>query len=74
MKVRYVNQPRAYIPDIKKAEEYLTLGEVYSVRCTKMGNFHTDYYLSKFPGIAFNSVMFEREKGGGKDIRSEIPW
>jgi hypothetical protein len=62
MKVRYVKPPRyGYIPDQEKAKKYLTLGEVYNVRCTKIGKFHTDYYLSKFPGIAFNSVMFEKE-------------
>jgi hypothetical protein len=61
MKVRYVYPQNGYIPDQETAKEYLTLGGIYNVRCTKIGKFHTKYYLAGIPGIAFNSVMFEKE-------------
>ncbi len=42
------------------AEEYLTIGEVYTLaQDPEVHAWHTKYYLEEVPGKVFNSVQFE---------------
>lgn len=42
------------------AEEYLTIGEIYTLsREPEVHSWHTKYYLEEVPGKKFNSVQFE---------------
>lgn len=46
----------------ERAKKHLKEGEVYTVRLTCVGNWHTDVYLEEIPNVAFNSVMFADHK------------
>lgn len=48
-----------YPRDQKTVKAHLKLGRTYAVDREEVGNFHTDVFLMAFPGIAFNSVMFD---------------
>jgi len=40
------------------ADEYLKVGEIYTVDYTEVDRWHTDVYLKEVPNKAFNSVHF----------------
>ena len=42
----------------KRAALHLKVGAVYIIEKTDVGNYHTDVYLIEFPGISFNSILF----------------
>ena len=48
--------------EIELAKRWLTLGETYTVEHTEVGQSTTRVYLYEFPGIGFNSVMFDKVK------------
>lgn len=51
--------PKAGWPtDIERGEKYLTLGHVYLVSSVEVHKSSTAVWLSKFPGVKFNSVQF----------------
>jgi len=58
-KVRFAYPDNGYDFHKKVAAKHLTEGEIYTVKITDVGSFHTDVYLNEVPGVAFNSVMFE---------------
>lgn len=43
----------------KKNAPMLTVGETYTVRDIDVHSWHTIVYLREFPGVGFNSVLFE---------------
>lgn len=45
--------------DRKRAAELLTPGRVYLISKMEVGNSLTEIFLHDFPGVGFNSVMFE---------------
>lgn len=47
--------------DYKENENPLVVGQVYTVDYTIVGGWNTDVYLEEFPGMFFNSVLFEDE-------------
>ena len=51
-----------YESNVEMANEWLEVGAVYVVDSTDIGAWRTDVYLKEFPGIGFNSVMFEKEE------------
>jgi hypothetical protein len=54
------NHPNAgCLPDQEKARKYLKLGERYRVRRRIVHDFSTEIYLHLFPGVSFNSVLFD---------------
>jgi hypothetical protein len=44
--------------DKQNAMEYLKPDTAYEIAETLVSDWHTDFYLKEFPGIAFNSVHF----------------
>ncbi len=60
-RVRVDNLTSGYLPDQKIANQYLKLGDVYTVEKTVVYEWHTDVFLQEFPGVAFNSCFFEDE-------------
>jgi hypothetical protein len=44
--------------DQELVKKYLIENNVYTVERTRVGNWHTDVYLTEVPGVAFNSVHF----------------
>ena len=58
-KVRCDNITAGFINERETAAEYLKLGQEYTVERTEVGSWKTDVYLVEFPGVAFNSCMFE---------------
>ncbi len=42
----------------KRAQKYLKIGGVYTVKKVEIGNWHSNVYLEEVPGIAFNTVFF----------------
>lgn len=57
-KIKFSRPTAGYEHHQETAARYLTVGNVYTVHETDVGGWHTDVYLTEFPGIAFNSVMF----------------
>jgi hypothetical protein len=51
-----------YTLDKEQAKKYLTIGQIYNVDYTVVGDWHTDVYLKEFPTISFNSVNFDDYK------------
>lgn len=47
--------------DLEHARKYLKEGEKYTVDFIDVGAWSTSVYLEEFPGISFNSVMFDDE-------------
>lgn len=45
-----------------KNSPMLEVGKTYHVEDVDMGSWHTDVYLEEFPGVPFNSVLFEEVK------------
>jgi|SRR6185312_12762385 len=41
------------------AKKHLKVGATYEIEKIEIGNWRTDVWLEGFPGVAFNSVMFE---------------
>jgi hypothetical protein len=60
-KVIFANPNAGYDHHQKTAKEHLTVGETYTLDRTEVRAYHTDVFLKEIPGIAFNSVMFEKE-------------
>ena len=58
-KVAFHNPNSGYPYDQKRAAEYLELGEVYTVKMTRIDHWVTHVWLEEIPDVAFNSVMFE---------------
>ena len=62
--VRFTHPTGGYPQDIRLAAEHLEVDKVYEVEETNVHSCHTDVYLVKFPGIAFNSCHFENIEDG----------
>lgn len=45
--------------DRKEANQYLKMGEIYTLLYAEKSSGYTDYFLVEFPYVGFNSVMFE---------------
>lgn len=45
--------------NVRKNAALLTVGELYTVDCVEVHSWHTKVYLKEFPGVEFNSVLFE---------------
>ncbi len=58
-KVRFAFPNNGYDFHKETAKQHLIEGEIYTVKITDVGSFHTDVYLQEVPGVKFNSVMFE---------------
>jgi len=43
----------------KKARIVLDVGKEYTIESLSVGGFSSEVYLQEFPGVGFNSVMFE---------------
>lgn len=41
------------------AKKYLTEGQVYTVKKTRVDSWHTDVFLVEIPNVNFNSVFFK---------------
>ncbi len=51
-----------YEAHIATAKQHLTVGQVYTVDHTEVGDFHTDVFLKEIPGVAFNSLHFDNAR------------
>lgn len=54
-----------YEIDRNLADQYLQIGETYTVEKTIGQDWETDVYLQEFPDLSFNSVFFEDVKSKG---------
>ena len=57
MRIKLTDPDTGYLPDQKRVKEYLTVGEIYTIRRINVEGFHTDVWLEGVP-VAFNSVHF----------------
>lgn len=57
-KIRYLGTG-GWEADKVQANQYLTVGEVYTVDIIDIGNYCSDVYITEVPHIDFNTVMFE---------------
>lgn len=48
-----------YDHDRIEAAKYIKQRRTYTVQKTDASSFHTSVYLKEFPGIPFNSVLFD---------------
>lgn len=61
--------------DREKVEEYLKIGEVYTVAGTSVSKNHTKVRLREFPGVFFNTVNFEDvESQSAEKDRRHLDW
>ena len=44
--------------DKEQGDKFLTAGQIYTIKETVVGGWHTDVYLEEVGGQGFNSVMF----------------
>jgi len=58
-RVVFANPTHGYPSDKERCATHLEVGETYTVDYTDVSGCHTDVCLHEFPGIIFNSVMFE---------------
>ena len=58
-KVIFENPDNGWSHDQEKAKAHLTVGEMYTVQITEVHSSHSHVILKEFPGIKFNTVMFE---------------
>lgn len=58
--VTFAHPNHAEVGDQQQCRELLTIGSGYLVDQVDTGEWHTDVYLCDFPGVSFNSVMFDR--------------
>lgn len=61
-KVRYTGK-NGYDSDLHQANDYLIVGEIYTVKKTNVGSFHTSVLLEEVDNQWFNSAHFEMVKG-----------
>ena len=47
--------------DSELAAKYLEVSKEYTVDYSEIFDLHTKVYLKEFPGIEFNSLVFEKE-------------
>lgn len=45
--------------DQERANQYLRVGQIYTVESTKTGDWRTNVSLREIPSVTFNSVLFE---------------
>ena len=57
-KIVFANPDNGYTSDKELVKRYLTVGGIYVVHHTEVGSSYTKVILEGFPGIKFNSVMF----------------
>jgi len=60
-KVIFAYPSAGYEGDRETAQKYLTVGKTYTIERTSVDRNHTSVYLEGFPGVAFNSVIFNDE-------------
>jgi len=64
-KIRYTNESisaERYVGNSDfPASKILTLGDTYTLEVAYAGDSTTEVFLKEFPGIRFNSVLFEEE-------------
>ena len=58
-KVKFTHPTYGWPGDIKQAERYLKLGQIYTVLRTVIYDSSTTVYLEEIPRIGFNSVQFD---------------
>ncbi len=63
-KVVYANPKNGMDHDKERADEFLTLLETYTVESLEVHSWYTDVRLAEFPGVVFNSVMFDNAEAG----------
>jgi hypothetical protein len=56
---RFAHPGNGYDGDQRLCAEHLTAGEDYLIDHMDVGASHTTIYLHDFPGVGFNSVMFD---------------
>ena len=61
-KVQYSFPENGYDHDHQKARQYLVEGAAYIVKKIDVGNSHSSVEFREFPGIWFNTVLFENAK------------
>lgn len=47
-----------YESEIKKAQQYLTIGEIYTVKRTRVSHSHSWVEVEEVPGVFFNTIHF----------------
>ena len=60
--VRYAHPENGYPIDREKAAGRLHIGKTYTLMRTVVHSWSTDFYLREFPGVNFNSVLFDEVK------------
>lgn len=53
--------------EIEYAKEQLVVGKIYTVRRTEVHSWSSDVYLEEFPGVSFNTCLFDEWVGKLKD-------
>ncbi len=61
VRVVFANSTAGYLGDQETAAKYMKVGEAYTVERTHVAGFHTNVELQEFPGVFFNSVMFDSQ-------------
>ncbi len=57
--VRCDNLSNDYEYRLEIARQHLEIGKEYLVEKTEVGSSHTEVFLQEFPGVGFNSSLFE---------------
>ena len=58
-KVRFENPDAGYEPDRDLAKKHLSFGGTYTVKHIDIKGFSSRVTLDEFPGIRFNTVLFD---------------
>lgn len=60
--VEYAHPDNGWPHQKEETQKLLTVGKIYTLDRTRVGNSSTKFILDEFPGREFNSVMFKVRK------------
>ena len=63
-KIVYNNPEAGYDHDQQQCSKLLQIGNIYTVAGISVYSYASDLYLKEFPGIIFNTVMFDNIEDG----------
>lgn len=72
-KVRCIGTDSVYHYLTERAEKYLEVGKEYTVERTTVHSWQTDVELQEFPGVEFNSEIFEDLEESSEEDRKKHP-
>lgn len=58
-KIRFIPRDNGHDPDREHAKEYLTEGQIYTVKMIDVGHYYSEVEIKEIPNQWFNTVLFD---------------